>query len=118
MIIRRLKTIPQLETLLKVLNEYPDLKDYELFTFCKKIMFITDQDKLILVGEMIIISKTIPYELTDLVIEKIELSESDKLIETIEYVNNLIKKYYGKESIPVEELLNKLKNQNKTLRKK
>ena len=111
MIIRRLKTLPQIQALLKVLSEYPDLKDYELFTFCKRIMFITNPTKLILVGEMIIISKTIPYELTDLVIEKIELSESDKFIETIEYVSNLIKKYHGVESIPVEELLNKLKNQ-------
>ena len=81
-------------------------------------MFIDNPAKLILVGEMIIISKTIPYELTDLVIEKIELSESDKFIETIEYVSNLIKKYHGEESSSVEELLKKLKNQNKTLRKK
>ncbi len=117
MIIRRLKTLPQIQALLKVLSEYPDLKDYELFTFCKRIMFITNQAKLILVGEMIIVSKSMPYELTDLVIEKIVLADSDKMIETVEYVGNLITKYHGEESPDIENLLIDLKH-IKTLRKK
>lgn len=117
MIIRRLKTLPQIRALLKVLSEYPDLKDYELFTFCKRIMFITNQAKLILVGEMIIVSKSMPYELTDLVIEKIVLADSDKMIEMVEYVGNLITKYHGEESPDIENLLIDLKH-IKTLRKK
>ncbi len=84
MMMKRFININQVGVLLRILDNYPDLDDYNLFKYCEKIMFVTNKKLLLMLEKLIINNKKLDKETIDLCILEINKHNTYENIKFIE----------------------------------